>query len=93
MCSQKHKSMVEDLHFIFGLQPDLATITSHNGHWRDLTCGYQPLGYVPLQWHYLVHYVLHFEECPLAVIVNCEFMFWELHGTFPTLIVAGLNLP
>jgi hypothetical protein len=24
MCSQKHKSMVEDLHFISGLQPDLA---------------------------------------------------------------------
>ncbi len=26
MYSQKHKRMVEDLHFIFGLQPDLAKI-------------------------------------------------------------------
>jgi hypothetical protein len=24
-------------------------------------------------------------------LVQCEFVFWELHGTFPILIVRGLN--
>jgi hypothetical protein len=28
-----------------------------------------------------------------GVTVNYEFIFWELHGTFPMLVVAGLSLP
>jgi len=34
-----------------------------------------------------------FEECSPGATVNCEVFFPELHGTFPILTSAGLNLP
>jgi hypothetical protein len=37
------------------------------------------------------HLISHFEECLAHVIVNCEFIFGELGGTFP--LLTGLNLP
>ncbi len=37
------------------------------------------------------HLISHFEERLSHVIVNCEFIFWVLGGTFPLLI--GLNFP
>ncbi len=36
------------------------------------------------------HLIMHFEECTPGVTVNYEFIFWDLHRTFP--ILAGLCL-
>ncbi len=39
------------------------------------------------------HLVPHLEECALGVTVNCELIFWEVHGTLPILIVADVKIP
>ncbi len=40
----------------------------------------------------IVHLVPHFDEPSMGVAVNYEFIFGELHRTFPVLNVADLKL-
>jgi hypothetical protein len=48
-------------------------------------------GYVgPLQFPFGP---MRFEESSPGVTLHSEFIFWELHGTFPISTVAELNLP
>jgi hypothetical protein len=39
------------------------------------------------------HLVTLFQEYALGVTVNCELIFWEVHGTLPILTVADLKIP
>jgi hypothetical protein len=37
------------------------------------------------------HFISDFEKCSFDVSMNCEFIYWGTYGTFPILIVVGLN--